>query len=111
MRKHKGITRSEAEKQVASNLVYAALLVRHGYADGTLSGSVETTTNVVKTALWVIGKATNVNTVSSCFLICDITSGEPDVTRVILESFCFLSISDTRLGVDPWSAGCIFFEN
>ena len=69
LRKHKGITRSEAEKQVASNLVYAALLVKHGYADGTLSGSVETTSNVVKTALWVIGKATNVNTVSSCFLI------------------------------------------
>ena len=69
LRKHKGITRAEAKKQVTSNLVYAALLVKHGYADGTLSGSVETTSNVVKTALWVIGKATNVNTVSSCFLI------------------------------------------
>ncbi len=69
LRKHKGVTSTEAEKKVASNLVYAALLVKNGYADGTLSGSVETTSSVVKTALWVIGKATSVNTVSSCFLI------------------------------------------
>ena len=69
LRKHKGIAAEEAEKQVSSNLTYAALLVRNGYADGTLSGAIETTSNVVKTAIWVIGKAANFDTVSSCFLI------------------------------------------
>ena len=69
LRKHKGIVAEEAKKQASSNLTYAALLVRNGYADGTLSGATETTSNVIKTAIWVIGKAANVNTVSSCFLI------------------------------------------
>ena len=69
LRKHKGITYEDAKKQATSNLVYAALLVKNGHADGTLSGAVETTSNVVKTAIWVLGKATQVKTVSSCFLI------------------------------------------
>ena len=69
LRKHKGITYEDAKKQSTSNLVYAALLVKNGHADGTLSGAVETTSNVVKTAIWVLGKATQVKTVSSCFLI------------------------------------------
>ena len=69
LRKHKGIEAAEAEKLVLSNLTYAALLVRNGYADGTLSGAIETTSDVVKTAIWVIGKAANFDTVSSCFLI------------------------------------------
>jgi len=69
LRKHKGITYEDAEKQAKSNLVYAALLVKNGHADGTLSGAVETTSNVVKTAIWVVGKAKQVKTVSSCFLI------------------------------------------
>ena len=69
LRKHKGIAAAEVEKQVSSNLTYAALLVRNGYADGTLSGAIETTSDVVKTAIWVIGKAANFDTVSSCFLI------------------------------------------
>ena len=69
LRKHKGITYEDAKKQATSNLVYAALLVKNGHADGTLSGVVETTSNVVKTAIWVLGKATQVKTVSSCFLI------------------------------------------
>ena len=69
LRKHKGITYEDAKKQATSNLVYAALLVKNGHADGTLSGAVETTSNVVKTAIWVLGRATQVKTVSSCFLI------------------------------------------
>ena len=69
LRKHKGITYEDAKKQATSNLVYAALLVKNGHAEGTLSGAVETTSNVVKTAIWVLGKATQVKTVSSCFLI------------------------------------------
>ena len=69
LRKHKGMSCKEAENQSTSNLVYAALLVKNGHADGTLSGAVETTSNVVKTAIWVVGKAKKVKTVSSCFLI------------------------------------------
>ena len=73
LRKHKGITYEDAKKQATSNLVYAALLVKNGHADGTLSGAVETTSNVVKTAIWVLGKATQVKTVSSCFNLPKIT--------------------------------------
>ena len=35
LRKHKGITYEDAEKQATSNLVYATLLVKNGHADGS----------------------------------------------------------------------------
>ena len=45
------------------------MMVREGDADGTVGGAVETTSNVVRTALQIIGKAKGVDTVSSYFLM------------------------------------------
>lgn len=69
LRKHKGITEQQAERVVASPLGFAAMMVRQGDADGTVSGAVETTGDVVRAALQIIGRAPNVSTVSSCFLM------------------------------------------
>lgn len=69
LRKHKGITPQEAATAVQEPLIYAALLVHLGRAQGTVGGAVETTSNVVRAALQVIGKAKGAALVSSCFLM------------------------------------------
>jgi len=69
LRKHKGMTLEAAREAIKSRLVYAALLVRLGYADGTVGGAVETTSHTVRTALQVIGKAPDAAIVSSFFLM------------------------------------------
>ncbi|MEM6498815.1 MAG: phosphate acyltransferase, partial [Pseudomonadota bacterium] len=68
-RKHKGVTAATARAVMTSRLGYAAMMVREGDADGTLGGAVETTSDVVRTALQVIGKSPDVDVVSSCFLM------------------------------------------
>ena len=69
LRKHKGITPQEAAAAVQEPLIYAALLVHLGRAHGTVGGAVETTSNVVRAALQVIGKTKGTALVSSCFLM------------------------------------------
>ena len=69
LRKHKGMTEEAAAKAVATPLVHAAMMVRLGDADGTISGAVATTADVVRTALQVIGKAPGTDVVSSYFLM------------------------------------------
>ena len=69
LRKHKGITPQQAATAVQEPLIYAALLVHLGRAHGTVGGAVETSSNVVRAALQVIGKAKGTALVSSCFLM------------------------------------------
>lgn len=69
LRKHKGVSEEGALAAVTSPLGFAAMMVREGDADGTVGGAVETTSNVVRTALQIIGKAKGVDTVSSYFLM------------------------------------------
>lgn len=69
LRQHKGVTPEAAAKAVEDPLVYAALLVRLGHATGTVGGAVATTSDVVRTALQVIGKAKGSAMVSSFFLM------------------------------------------
>ncbi|MFV2053971.1 phosphate acetyltransferase [Aliiroseovarius sp. YM-037] len=69
LRKHKGVTPEVARKFVLQPLVYAAMLVREGHADGTVGGAVATTSDTVRAALQVIGKAPDAALVSSFFLM------------------------------------------
>lgn len=69
LRAHKGVNADQAATMVRDPLVYAAMLVREGHADGTLGGAVATTSDVVRTALQVIGKAPDAAMVSSVFLM------------------------------------------
>lgn len=69
LRKKKGVTEQTAIEAVKSPLTFAAMMVRSGDADGTIGGAVETTSAVVRTALQVIGKDPEVETVSSYFLM------------------------------------------
>jgi phosphate acetyltransferase len=66
-RKHKGLTEAAAAEFAARPLFFADALVRHGEADGCVAGCVHTTADVLRAALWLIGPAAGVKTVSSAF--------------------------------------------
>lgn len=68
-RRHKGISMAEACAAVADPLLFAALMVQAGDADGCVGGSVATTADTVRAALLGIGPAPGVATVSSFFLM------------------------------------------
>ena len=69
LRKHKGISEDIAAQQARDPLVFAALMVRNGDADGTVGGAVATTSDTVRAALTMIGKAPDAALVSSFFLM------------------------------------------
>ena len=63
----KGMTESQAAKLARSPLIVADALVRWGVVDGCVAGAVHTTADVIRAALWLIGPAPGVKTVSSAF--------------------------------------------
>jgi phosphate acetyltransferase len=69
LRKHKGITENEAADTVKNPLFFGAFVVREGLADGAVAGSINTTGNVLRAGLQVIGLAENVSVVSSSFIM------------------------------------------
>ncbi|MGB5862935.1 MAG: phosphate acetyltransferase [Sulfitobacter sp.] len=69
LRKHKGVSEDVAATQARDPLVFAALMVRNGDADGTVGGAVASTSDTVRAALQMIGKAPDAALVSSYFLM------------------------------------------
>ncbi len=69
LRRSKGMTPAQASEAVRDPLCFADLMVRLGHADGSVSGAVRTTADVVRTAIQVIGSAPGCRLVSSFFLM------------------------------------------
>lgn len=67
LRSHKKLSIGVAKRATSDPLVFAALLVETGRAQGTIGGAVATTTNTVRAALQVIGRAKGAPLVSSFF--------------------------------------------
>ena len=66
-RSRKGMTPAAA-RELASNPLFAATaMVRRGEADGCVAGAVNTTGDVIRAALWLVGPAAGVRTISSAF--------------------------------------------
>lgn len=63
----KGLTREDAERLARDPLYFADSLVALGEADGCVAGAVHTTADVLRAALWTIGAASGVKTISSAF--------------------------------------------
>jgi phosphate acetyltransferase len=63
------LTRAEADKEFTSPVVLGAMMVQSGEAEGLVAGAVTTTGEVVSSALRIIGKAPDVEVISSCFLM------------------------------------------
>ena len=93
LRSGKGMTLDEAKREVLKPLCFANLMVHLGHADGSVSGAVHTTADVVRTAIQIIGVNPSFKLVSSFFLM------------MLCEPFHTLKggliFSDCALVVDP----------
>ncbi|UCE23197.1 MAG: phosphate acetyltransferase [Candidatus Zixiibacteriota bacterium] len=69
LRKAKGITTDEATATIAKPLYFGAMLVRHDRADASVAGSINTTGDVLRAGIQVIGLKEGINTVSSFFMM------------------------------------------
>lgn len=68
-RKAKGLTMEEAETSMKNNLFFGAMLVKQGECDGLVAGAANTTSDVLRSALRIIGVKKGLKTVSSCFIM------------------------------------------
>ena len=91
LRRHKGISRDDAIAAMRDPLGFAAMMVRMGDADGTIGGAVATTADTVRTALQIIGRASEVKSVSSFFLMLL----PPHHDRPVVFADCALVITPT----------------
>ena len=81
LRGAKGMTDAEAATLARSPLIVADALVRWGLADGCVAGAVHTTADVLRAAIWLVGPAPGVKTISSAFYmdLPPFRSDEPEV--------------------------------
>jgi phosphate acetyltransferase len=94
LRKHKGVSEEQAQAQARDPLVFAAMMVREGRADGTVGGAVHTTSDTLRAALQVIGKASDAQMVSSFFLMA-LPEGHASGREAMIFSDCGLVIDPT----------------
>lgn len=92
-RRHKGMTRRQAEEMARTPLYFAQGLVGLGLADGSVSGAAHTTAEVVRSAVQVIGLHPASRLVSSFFLMLLRASGDIAPRELIF--------SDCGLVVEP----------
>ncbi|MEM1364232.1 MAG: phosphate acetyltransferase [Pseudomonadota bacterium] len=90
LRQRKGMTAERAAQAIVEPLNFAAMMVREGYADGTLAGAVYTTGDTVRTAFQLIGRAEGVSSVSSFFLM--VLPDRGDGERTVTFADCALTI-------------------
>jgi phosphate acetyltransferase len=66
-RRDRGMTPEDAYRDCVEPLLYAALLVALGEADGSVAGAASTSGAVLRAALWAVGPAPGISTISSSF--------------------------------------------
>jgi phosphate acetyltransferase len=66
-RANRGLTKDAARELLHTPLYFADAMVAAGEADGCVAGAVHTTGEVLRAALWIVGPADGVRTVSSAF--------------------------------------------
>jgi phosphate acetyltransferase len=67
LRRRKGLSPDAAGRLGLDPLFFADWLVRMGHVDGCVAGAARTTADVLRAALWLVGPALGVRTVSSAF--------------------------------------------
>jgi phosphate acetyltransferase len=67
LRGPKGMTEAQAAQHATSRLIVADALVRWGRVDGCVAGAIHTTGDVLRAAIWLVGAAPGVTTISSAF--------------------------------------------
>lgn len=69
LRKAKGMTPEQAREQMLHPLFFGAMMVRNGFADGSVAGSLSTTGDVIRAGILAIGLKPGIKTVSSFFVM------------------------------------------
>ena len=69
LRQKKGISMEEAQKAVSAPLNFGAMMVRRSQVDGSVAGARNTTGDVVRAAIQVIGLAPGITSLSGCFIM------------------------------------------
>lgn len=69
LRKHKGMTKEEAEKLIEDPLYLGALMVKNGDVDGEVAGAHRSTSDVLRPAFQYIKTAPGISVVSGAFLM------------------------------------------
>jgi phosphate acetyltransferase len=69
LRKTKGITTEEAQKVIMKPLFFGAMMVRQGLADGSVAGSISSTSDVLRAGIQIVGMPKGMSVVSSFFTI------------------------------------------
>ncbi|ABA90085.1 phosphate acetyltransferase [Syntrophotalea carbinolica DSM 2380] len=92
LRRHKGLTEDAACKQLLAldNLFFAAMMVRKGDADGAVAGAFNSTGDVLRAALQVVGTAEGIRTVSSVMLMVT-TNPDLGVNGTLLFADCVVN--------------------
>lgn len=88
LRARKGLTADAAAQLSHNPLYFADYLVRLGVVDGCVAGAVNTTGNVLRAALWLVGPAPGVRTVSSSFYMVVAPFREPERREVLTFTDC-----------------------
>jgi len=69
LRRDKDITADFAEETIKNPLFFGSMMIRQGDADAMVAGAMNTTANVVRAGLQIIGMSSNETLVSSCFMM------------------------------------------
>ena len=68
-RKHKGVDEAQARTLLQDPLWYATMMIAKKEATALVAGAVNSTSNVLRAAISLVGTAPNTSIVSSCFLM------------------------------------------
>jgi len=69
LRKKKGMTPEQAKVDIIDPLRWGAMMVHMGDADASVAGAINTTGDVLRAGLAIIGTAPGIKTASSCFVM------------------------------------------
>jgi len=69
IRKHKGMTEEQAADLVSEPLVFGALMVKSGYADGMVAGAVYKSADVIRNAIQIVKTTSDIQTVSGAMIM------------------------------------------
>jgi phosphate acetyltransferase len=95
LRRDRGLTEAEAVRWARDPLIFGALMVREGEADGSVAGAVHSTGDVIRAAIRCVGLRPGIKTVSSTFyMVCHKFREGPEEEEV-------LSFTDGAVVPDP----------
>lgn len=89
-RKHKGLTRENAENLIKDPVYYSIMMLKEGEADGLVSGAAHSTADTLRPALQIIRTKENSKLVSS-FFIMDVPNCNYGENGIFLFSDCGLN--------------------